>query len=241
MLVIIRSSFLYIFLVFALSTCSILRTGDNCTLDYETNTMNGNDSGQKNFYQPKIHIPCGIEELIGGIKCSEASIHKSWYNKARTKFARYHIYGCADTAWAKQKMAYHLMDKYNVSREGSIYLDTVLLLTVIDESKLDRVEGECHSYGNGINPYDEEPNRSYDCWPWANGGFFMPYEYSKKHRSFSIESESREGNYNYRTPMYIVEEKGLEAYSDILLERYGVTLTWDRVDTVTVPVYKYVK
>ena len=56
-----------------------------------------------------------------------------------------------------------------------------------------------------------------------------------------MEYEPREGKYNYKTPLYVVEKKGLEAYSDILLERYGVTLTWEGVDTVTVPVYKYKK
>ena len=239
MIVIIKDMLFLMITTAFLTSCSILRTG-KCTLDYETNTISGNTSGQKEFYRPSYNIKCSIEELIGNTKCSVAVSHESLKRRSSQIFARYHIYGCKDTTWAKRAMADHLMNKYHISREDSTYLDTVLLLTVIDESKLDRVEDDCSVVGVGTLPYAEEPHSHYTCFRWFGRGF-LPHEYSSRHRSISVDYKPRPGKYNYKTPLYVVEQQGLEAYSDILLERYGVTLTWDRVDTVTVPVYKYVK
>jgi len=230
--------FLLLLSVSCLYSCGIWSKSVFCELDYETNTIRGFATGQKEFYTPSKYIPCLVEELLGNPKCGKTQINENWRKYTSIKYARYHIYGCQDTSWAKKAMVSHIIDKYNIVREDTTYLDTVLLLTVVDESKLDR-DDDCKMQSMGTLRYpDREPYTQCLCYDWY-GPFFLPFEY--KYRSYSVEFEPREGKYNYVTPLDYVEEHGLEAYSDKLLEKYGVTLTFERVDTITLPVYKYSK
>ena len=154
------------------------------------------------------------------------------------KWVGYHIYGCRDTTWAKRTMADHLMKKYRIERYDSTYLDTVYKLEIFDESKLHRSEDSCvitMIKGDVINgmPYDH-----YKCMPWGPVvQCILPYDRNTN----SIDTEMREGSYDISVPREMDKALGVKYYSDTYLSHYGMSLSFLRIDTVHLGVYKYKK
>lgn len=145
---VIKILLLHLACIILLSSCFVKKHIETkCVLDKENNIIKGYDLDAKVFYDDVHFLPRIIEDfLIVGEKPDIEYRDFSRKSSRENSYAGYHIHGCADTTWAKETMAYHLMDKYNINRFDSTYYDTVYTITVIDETKLEYSKDSCHYF-----------------------------------------------------------------------------------------------
>jgi hypothetical protein len=239
-MIVIKKTIVVLVSIVLLTSCSITKIMESkCILDKESNVIKGNVRNAKVFYDEMHFLPRVIENFLSEGKKPPIE-YKDFSKKAGriNKFAGYHIYGCADTTWAKQKMAYHLMDKYHINRYDSTYFDTAYSVTVIDESKLEYSKDSCDYFMSLGSTFYDEIVTEYKCISWGMvTHFLMPIGMSNK--TNSIESEDRPGYYNIKVPAYVYKEQGLPAYQKYLQDWLGLEMTFERVDTINIGVYEY--
>jgi len=233
MVVIKRMFILNISFVFFYTSCLVKKPNYKCVLVYETNTIYGYELNQKVFYDSIKYVPLILEDLINN---SDEINNTHFSRNSNNKYAGYRISGCRDTTWAKQTMAAHLMKKYNVERFDSVYLDTVYRLEVIDESRLIKSPDSCIATYIKGDVIDGIPFNHYKCIPWGPiAHFTLPYNSNTN----SIDVDLREGNYDLSVPREMDKKIGVEYYSKTFLEPQGMSLRFERIDTIHLGVYRY--
>lgn len=235
--------FTILIIIIILSSCSTVRKSNKpCSLNPATNTIVGNDPSQKELYVNTLFIPRLIEDLIKGTDQKYPIEYKSFFQNAKSKeskYTGYHIYGCADTIWAKKTMAQHIMKKFNVIRKDSSFLDTIYRLDVINENLLPKMPDDTeHSL---LETNRKDPENPYKYCEGESFSFIasrsLPHEYHYKCNK--VEFEDREGLYSLKVPIGIARAKGIEYYSKNYLEPQGLSMKLLRVDTVNIGAYSY--
>jgi len=242
-MIVIRRVLFFSVCTFLVSSCFTTKKIEaECILDKENNIIKGNSNDAKTFYKKKYFLPRAIESFLKvGKKPQIEYSDFSRQSPRENKFARYHIYGCKDTTWAKEAMAYHLMDKYHINRYDSTHYDTVYAINVIDESKLEyNSNKDCHFEVAFGAVYNDVVVTELRC---VNYGFLCGsiLLLGMKRNTNSIEINDREGNFNIRIPAYLYRDQGLEAYKKYLNDELGFDLSIVRVDTINIGVYEYRK
>ncbi|MFT6338802.1 MAG: hypothetical protein ACJATI_005581 [Halioglobus sp.] len=238
-MIVINKILYFLVCIILLSSCFVNKHQDaKCVLDKENNIIKGYDVSVKEFYDEVHFLPRIIEDfLIGGKKPTIE--YRDFYKKtlSKNRFAGYHIYGCADTTWAKQTMAYHLIDKYHISRYDSTYYDTVYTISVLDESKLEYSKDSCQQLVLFGSTFNDIVVTDYRCISWGMiCHSLMP---GMNTSTNSIEGEDRVGYYDIKIPAYIYRDQGLHAYQNYLKNWLGLEIKFERVDTIKIGVYEY--
>lgn len=228
LLIIILCSIIY-------TSCAIIKHSNACVLDYETNSITGTDNLDTLYDIPQLYIP----RILETIYFDSDEIHNAHFSRnASEEFVGVHISGCKDTIAAKERMAFHLMEKYKVLRYDSTFLRTIYSAEVVDESKLIHSKPNCEKLISLGNNEDGIIINKFTCLSWKSlNHLLIPLELN--HETNSVEFESREGTYDLSVPDHMITEFGFETYQKYILENLGIQMHKIRIDTVDLGVYKY--
>lgn len=234
-MIVIRALILFSCIVTLSCGSKKIVTSNNCILDSATNTISGPDIRAKEFYRKRLFIPRVLEELSLGRK----KIYYSHFSDhAQEEYARYHIYGCRDTTWAKQRMVEHIMEKYHVYKYDSIYYDTIYTVQVVDESKLVKSHEPCDRSMSHFNRINGMFLHIYQCLEWNLVAHLMlPPEFNEN--TNSVEYNMRSGRHDISVPVYLASTKGFDVYQQYILDSLGIHIAPLRIDTIPLGVYEY--
>lgn len=225
------------------NACSVKKESkDICILDFTENTIKGTSQLSKEFYVERRFLPRLIEDLISHPDVKSEIDYEDFYEKSsrNESYQGYLIQGCSDTTWAKMKMANHLLLKYDIERFDSTYFDTVYSVKLLDESKLKLSSVPCRRNGYHASKRINEPHYiDLECVKWSTICRFLLRGVLNR-KTNTVEFEERVGDYDFRVPIEVFRKQGLKAYQKYLIDSIGINMSFLRIDTVNVGVYKRV-
>ena len=169
-------------------------------------------------------LPSAIELLLFPTKKPYEVFVDDYNNntKSQDRFIDYHIEGCADTLWAKQAMAEHLMDKYCLTRRDSTYYDTVYWVSVLDDSKLVYVDEDCpFTDHNFYRPTDKPHYNDLLCVHWGEVCYYLLW-CGLDLDTNTVEYNFRDGRYDFRVPVEAYRRGGMPEYQRVLRDSLGI-------------------
>jgi len=226
-------------LAISVSSCSMLRIDTECKLIPEHNEIIGKDKNAPTLEIKSLYLILLLGDLFGESKSKISEAHDHGYNWLTPPiFAGFKISGCSDTTRAKLIMANHLLNKYNIVRKDSVYLDTIYKIEIVDFNKLP-INDDCSS--NHIFKYTKDSTEIYStrtCLEWDSFFINIIDHLCIRHHCKSLDIPIGNEKMDMIIPVRMKVNHDIEGMLKYYEETFGVRATQERIDSIPLTLFK---
>ncbi len=223
--------------VVSLCSCAVLRTDVECKLNPLKNEIVGKGKGAPTLEIKSLYLPSLIGYLYEDRNIIEA--HLNGYNWMKYPiYEGFKITGCLDTTRAKIMMADHLLNKYDMIRKDSVYLDTIYRIEIVEPNKLP-INEDCNN--NNIFTYTKDSTEIYSsrtCLHWDSFFINIIDHLCSRHHCKPLEIPKGGKMMDMITPIRMKLGHDIEGMLKYYEEVYGVRVTQERIDSIEFILYK---